>query len=582
MISVLKNLWKTLELNRKYQTIALTFLIIVCAFAELVSIAAVIPFISILVSPETILENTFISFLADSLDLKTLPELRKAVTIFFIIIIIVAALLRFTLLYFQTRLSFAIGADYARSMYFKTLHQPFLVHVNRNSSEVVSTIVLKANMLSTSALLPLLTIVSSSVILIFIVIGVLIIDPWITLIVFSSFFLSYVLLSFLTKKRLDSDSYDVNFKQDDLMRSIQEGLGGIRDIIIDNLQQTFTNDFEKSHYGFRRAAGNIHIIASSPKYAIEAVGMIIIMLIALSLINTSDNSIVTGIPILGVLALVAQKLFPILQALFASISTLRGSIDSMDAVFNLYDQKISEIGNEANLISFDNKIEFRNTSFKYVKESEPVLDNINIAFNKGDKIGIIGETGSGKSTLMDILMGLIIPTHGSLCIDNIPINASNSNSWQRFISHVPQSIFLTDSTIAENIAFGIPLKDIDIVKVKKAAERAQISETIELLDKKYFSNVGERGTKLSGGQLQRIGLARALYKESDIIILDEATSALDSNTENSVMKAINNGSKEITLFIVAHRLSTLKDCTRIIKIEDGKISYSGSYENIPN
>ena len=582
MISVLKKLWKTLELYRRYQVLALTFLMIVCAFAELVSIGAVLPFITILVSPETILENTFIPFLADSLDLKTIPELRKAITIFFITIVIVAALLRFLLLYFQTRLSFSIGADYARSMYFKTLHQPFLVHVNRNSSEVVSTIVLKANSLSTSALLPLLTIVSSSIILIFIVIGVLIIDPWITVIVFSSFFLSYVLLTFLTKNRLDSDSYDVNFKQDDLMRSIQEGLGGIRDIIIDNLQQTYTNEFEKSHYGYRRAAGNIHIIASSPKYAIEAVGMIIIMIVALSLINTSDNSITTAIPILGVLALVAQKLFPILQALFASISTLRGSVDSMDAIFNLYDQKISELANEVNPISFVNKISFRNISFKYVKESKPVLDKINIDFNKGDKIGIIGETGSGKSTLMDILMGLIIPTNGSLCIDNIPINASNSNSWQGFISHVPQSIFLTDSTIAENIAFGIPLKDIDMVKVKEAAERAQISETIELLDKKYFSNVGERGTKLSGGQLQRIGLARALYKESDIIILDEATSALDSSTESSVMKSINNGTKEITLFIVAHRLSTLKDCTRVIKIEDGKISYSGSYENIPN
>ena len=212
MISVLKKLWKTLGRYRRYQVLALTFLMIVCAFAELVSIGAVIPFITILVSPETILENTFISFLADSLDLKTIPELRKAITIFFITIVIAAALLRFLLLYFQTRLSFSIGADYARSMYFKTLHQPFLVHVNRNSSEVVSTIVLKANSLSTSALLPLLTIVSSSIILIFIVIGVLIIDPWITVIVFSSFFISYVLLSFLTKNRLDSDSYNVNFK----------------------------------------------------------------------------------------------------------------------------------------------------------------------------------------------------------------------------------------------------------------------------------------------------------------------------------------------------------------------------------
>ena len=581
MLFIVKKLWKTLELYRRYQVLALTFLMIVCAFAELVSIGAVIPFITILVSPETILENTFISFLADSLDLKTLPELRKTVTIFFITLIIVSALLRFGLLYLQTRLSFAIGADYARSIYFKSLHQPFLVHVNRNSSEIISTIINKTGVLSAQALLPLLTIVSSSIILIFIVIGLLIIDPWVSVIVFSSFSLSYVLITFLTKNRLDSDSHDINSKQDDLVRSLQEGLGGFRDIIIDNLQQTYSNEFEKSHYGYRRAAGSIHIISSSPKFAIEAAGMIVIILVALSLIS-GGGSVASGIPILGVLALVAQKLFPILQSLFASFANLRGSMDSMHAIFDLYDQKIVDISKDTNPISFLNKISLRNISFKYVKESEPVLDKINIDFNKGDKIGIIGDTGSGKSTLIDILMGLIIPIHGSLCIDDIPINTSNSNSWQRFISHVPQAIFLTDSTIAENIAFGIPLKDIDMAKVKEAAERAQLSETIELLDKKYFSNVGERGTKLSGGQLQRIGLARALYKESDIIILDEATSALDSSTEASVMKSINNGSKEITLFIVAHRLSTLKDCTRIIKIQDGKISFSGSYENIPN
>lgn len=581
MFFLFKKLWKTLEPKRRYQVFLLTILMIVCAFAELVSIGAVIPFISILVSPETILENTFISFLANSLDLKTLPELRKAITILFITIVIIAALLRFALLYIQTRLSFGIGADYARAIYFKSLHQPFLAHVNRNSSEVVSTIINKTGALSTSALLPLLTIASSSIILIFIIVGILIIDPWISVVVFSIFSLAYVLISFITKNRLDSDSYNVNFRQDDLVRSIQEGLGGYRDIIIDNLQQTYSNEFEKAHHGYRHAAGNIHIIASSPRYAIEAFGMIIMILVALSFINSSDNSIESGIPILGVLALVAQKLFPILQALFSSIANLRGAMDSMYAIFDLYDQKIFYKSNEENPISSFNKIAFRNISFKYKKESKPVLDNVTIDFNKGEKIGIIGETGSGKSTFLDILMGLIIPTHGSLCIDDLPVNTSNSGSWQRFISHVPQYIFLTDATIAENIAFGIPLKDIDITKVKKAAERAQISETIELLDKKYFSNVGERGTKLSGGQIQRIGLARALYKESDIIILDEATSALDSNTESSVMQSINEGIEEITLFIVAHRLSTLKNCTRIIKIEDGKISYSGSYENIP-
>lgn len=580
MLVLFRKLWKYLERKRKFQVLLLICLMVLSAFAELITISAVVPFISILVSPETILSNKIVSNIQDIFNINTLDDLRNIITSIFIILIVFSAILRFTLLYFQTRLSFSVGADFSRSIYYKTLFQPFLVHTGRNSSEVVSTIVLKANALSTSALLPLLTIVSSTLILIFILIGVIIVDPWISFLVFSSFSSAYLLISLLTKRRLDKDSKDVNFKQDGLMKALQEGLGGIRDVIIDNLQKTYTSEFEKSHYGYRRAAGNIHIIASGPKYAIEAIGMIVIIGIAVYMIYADTESVSSGIPILAVFALGAQKLFPILQGIFASLATLRGSKDSMEAVFNLYNQEIPNIQTRQPPINFEKSISFQNVSFKYNKESKEVLDDLNFKCNKGDKIGIIGETGSGKSTLLDILMGLIIPNEGNLYVDNQKISTNNFNAWHRHISHVPQSIYLIDATIAENIAFGSNLSAINIEKVKEAAKKAQISETIESLEEQYFTKVGERGIRLSGGQIQRIGLARALYKETDVIVLDEATSALDTSTESKVMDAINKLNNNLTIFIVAHRHSTLKNCNKILKIESGRVEIFNSYQEI--
>lgn len=580
MYRLFLRLWKGLDKYRKFQVLSLTVLMVICAFAELLTISAVVPFISILVTPDLIIENSYISYFSDVFNLTSIADIRNGITIIFITLVIIAALLRFFLLYFQTRLSFEIGADFARSMYFKTLSQSYLVHVGRNSSEIVSTVVLKANALSTSALLPLLTLISSAVILLFILAGIIIVDPAVSIVVFTSFLSAYLIISFFTKKRLDVDSSDVNFKLDGLMKSLQEGLGGIRDIIIDNLQKIYAKNFEKSHYGFRRAAGNIHIIASGPKYAIEAIGMIVIVGIALSMINSNSESMVDGIPTLAVFALGAQKLFPILQGMFASIATLRGSKDSMYAVFNLYDQTIPVAHSNNETIKFEKQIVFKDVTFRYSDGQPNVLSDIAIDFSKGEKIGIIGETGSGKSTFLDILMGLIIPTQGNLYVDDKKINNDNFSSWHKHISHVPQSIYLIDATIAENIAFGLNLSDIDIEKVKDAAKKAQISETIESLDEQYFTKVGERGIRLSGGQIQRIGLARALYKDTDVIILDEATSALDNSTETKVMNAIDKLNNDLTIFIVAHRHSTLKNCNKIIKIESGRATTFNSYQEI--
>jgi ATP-binding cassette subfamily B protein len=220
--------------------------------------------------------------------------------------------------------------------------------------------------------------------------------------------------------------------------------------------------------------------------------------------------------------------------------------------------------------------------FRYAPDAPLVLQNLNLTIPKGSRVGFVGSTGSGKSTLIDIIMALLDPIEGSLMVDDVPINSNNSRSWQSHIAHVPQTIFLADSTIAENIALGIMSRNVDLERVRKAAQQAQIADIIESWDKKYDTIVGERGIRLSGGQRQRIGIARALYKQADVIVFDEATSALDNDTERTVMKAINSISKEITLLIIAHRLTTLKDCDQIIELSDGQVSKVGSYEQIIN
>ncbi len=579
MINIYKKLWIYIAKKRKVQSLFLIFLMIFSATAELFTISAVVPFITVLTSPETIFSVPLVERLFNYLNIEEISDIRNIITIIFILAIFTAAILRFTLLYIQTRLSFEVGADFAREMYFRTLNQPFLVHVGRNSSEIVGTIVLKANALATGALLPILTIISSIVILIFILIAIIIVNPKISILVLSSLSISYYVISLITKKRLDIDSGEINSKVDGLMKSLAEGLGGIRDVIIENLQNSYTQNFEKSHYSFRRSAGNIHIISSAPKYLIEAVGMVVIIVIALSILNNSQESD-SALPILAVFALGAQKLFPILQSMFASFASLRGNKDTLLSIFALMDQELSNSQNIEKKIEFTKKIEFKDVKFSYSDDSM-ILDGIDIEFQKGDRIGIIGETGSGKSTFVDILMGLVFPQEGGLFVDGEKINIENCNSWHKNISHVPQNIYLTDASISENIAFGVPKEKINMKKVISAAKKAQISETINSFQLGYDSVVGERGLKLSGGQLQRIGLARAFYKEKDLLILDEATSALDSITEQKVIDAICNGVNDFTLFIVAHRISTLKGCSKIIKIEKGKISYVGPYENIP-
>ncbi|MDH5524786.1 MAG: ABC transporter ATP-binding protein/permease [Desulfobulbaceae bacterium] len=559
----------------------LFLLMIFASFAEVVSIGAIFPFLGVLTAPERVFEYPLAQPLIRALNYTEPKQLLLPLTMIFSIAAIFSGVMRLILLWAQTRLSFAIGADLSISIYWRTLYQPYAVHVARNSSEVIAGISSKANRVVSSTVMPILSIFSSSMMLLAIMVMLVSIEPVVSFAAFVGFGVIYSLVILVTKKRLEQNSKQISRGQNQVIKALQEGLGGIRDVLIDGTQLTYWNIYRRADLMLRRAQANIKIIGNSPRFGIEALGMVLISVLAFSLVERSGG-IVGAIPMLGALALGAQRLLPMLQQIYSSWSSIRGDQASLSDALDLLDQPLPSYVDAPKPapILFQHSIKLNRLSFCYASQMPKVLHELNLTIYKNSCIGFIGSTGSGKSTLLDIIMGLLHPTEGSLAIDDQFITSHNHRAWQAHIAHVPQAIFLADTTIAENIAFGVPSEQIDYDRVRQAAQKAQIAQTIESWGQQYDTSVGERGIRLSGGQRQRIGIARALYKQADVIVFDEATSALDNDTERAVMEAIENMSGELTIIIVAHRLTTLKNCTQVIELKDGKIMRSGTYQEI--
>ncbi|PJC02866.1 MAG: ABC transporter ATP-binding protein, partial [Gallionellales bacterium CG_4_9_14_0_8_um_filter_59_50] len=387
----------------------------------------------------------------------------------------------------------------------------------------------------------------------------------------------------LTRKKLLTDSQCMARESVQVIKSLQEGLGGIRDVLIDGSQATYCQVYRNADLRLRRAQGNSAFISASPRYGMEALGMLLIAALAYSLAQQADG-IAKAIPILGALALGAQRLLPVLQQAYGSWAGIQSGQAALQDTLNLLDQPLPSYADQpaAEPLSFKHTISLKQLAFRYSPQTPYVLEQINLTIAKGSRVGFIGTTGSGKSTLLDIVMGLLQPTDGTLEIDGQAVTTSNNRAWQAHIAHVPQAIFLADSAIEENIAFGVPPNQIDHERVRQAAQQAQIADIIETWPKQYQTFVGERGIRLSGGQRQRIGIARALYKQADVIIFDEATSALDNETEQAVMQAIEGLNEDLTILIIAHRLTTLKNCTQIVELSECGIKRTGSYQDIVN
>jgi ABC-type multidrug transport system fused ATPase/permease subunit len=578
---LLKRLWQYIDPRRRGQFGLLLVLMLLASFAEILSIGAVLPFLGVLTAPERVFELAAAQPIIRALGLTMPAQLLLPLTIAFAVAAFIAGNMRLLLLWASTRLSFATGADLSISIYRRTLYQPYAVHCARNSSEVINGISSKASGVIYSIIVPALTLISSGVMLIAILIALLAVEPVIALAAFGGFGLIYAFIIRLTRKQLLVDSQRIARESSHVIKSLQEGLGGIRDVLIDGSQATYCHIYCNADLPLRRAQGNNLFISSSPRYGMEALGMMLIAALAYSLAQQTDG-ITKAIPILGALALGAQRLLPVLQQAYGSWTQINGGQASLQDTLELLGQPLPDYADQpaAQPLPFKHSISLKQLSFRYTSLTPYVLKQLNFTIAKGSRVGFIGTTGSGKSTLLDIVMGLLQPTDGSLEIDGQPVTPSNNRAWQTHIAHVPQAIFLADSSIEENIAFGVPIDQIDHQRVRQAAQQAQIADSIESWPKQYKTFVGERGIRLSGGQRQRIGIARALYKRADVIIFDEATSALDNETEQAVMQAIEGLSEGLTILIIAHRLTTLKNCTQIVELDNGAVLCAGSYKDI--
>ena len=574
-------LWKYVSFRRRIQLSLLLLLMIVASVAELISIGAVLPFLGVLTSPQRVFTYPVAQPLIEFMKFTEPSQLLVPLTILFGFSAVLSGGLRLLLSWAQTRLSYAMGADLSAAIYRNTLYQPYAVHLMRNTSEIIAGVTTKADGIVHHIILPTLVIISSGAMMATVLLALLAIQPVVTSIAIGSFGGIYVLVIFITRSRLAADSSLISHQQTRVIKALQEALGGFRDVLIDGTQDIYYRIYRDADWKLRRAQSNIAIVASSPRFIVEALGMALISFMAY-LLSKEAGGLESAIPVIGTLALAAQRMLPLLQQSYASWSNIRGGQAGLSDTLYFLEQSIPKDASnpKAKPIKFLNEIELDNLWFRYSDDHPWIFKGLNLKIPKFSRIGFIGSTGSGKSTMLDIIMGLLAASKGALNIDGEAINVNNYRAWQTHIAHVPQSIFLADASIAENIAFGVPLDQIDHKRITQAAQSAQIASTIESWVDGYETMVGERGIRLSGGQRQRIGIARALYKNADVIILDEATSALDSSTELDVMESINSLGNNLTILIVAHRLSTLRNCTQIVELENGLVKRFGTYSEM--
>lgn len=559
----------------------LFIIMIFATFSEAVSIGVLIPFVGVLTEPERVFNLKFLQPFFEPLNITGPEQLIIPLTITFSVAIILSSVLRLLLIWAQNRLSYAIGTDLSYKIYRLTLFQPYSVHQSRNSSEVIVGISTKSKAIVNNTIMPVLVMLNAVFMTFIILVTLVAIDPTLILSTFTGFGLIYLLVVSLTKGPLRSESVHISRETSHVVKLLQEGLGGIRDVLIDGSQNVFSNIYLKADQQLRKSLAKVSFIGSIPRFGVEGLGMLLIVALAYSFAKKPEG-LTPYIPILVALALGIQRLLPLMQQAYVSWTSIKGAEGSLKDTLDLLDQRLPDFANKPlpKPIKFVDSIKLNKIFFRYTKDTSLVIKDLSLTIPKGSRVGFIGITGSGKSTLLDILMGLLSPLEGDITIDGVPLTEDNTRSWQAHIAHVPQTIYLADCTITENIAFGQPPGIIDHERVRRAAQKAQIAKTIELLEKKYDTMVGERGIRLSGGQRQRIGIARALYKNADVIVFDEATSALDNNTEIEVMDAIQNLGDELTIFMVAHRLTTLRKCNLVVELQNGKINRYGTYNQV--
>jgi ATP-binding cassette, subfamily B, bacterial PglK len=532
------------------------------ALAEVVTIAAVLPLLSVLTRPGAATDLPWMAGISPG-DPASAAALLAAAAI-------LAGALRLRLSWTSQRFAFGLGHDISVDIQRRVLAQPYSWHVAHASRETLASLE-KAQLVSSGVALQAVQAMSGCVIAIFIVGALLAIDPVAAGVSAAVLGLIYTAVSAAAHRRLVRQSAVVSAAFGERIGIVQESLGGIRDVILDEAQPLYLDAFRRVDGQLSRARAASAFMATAPRFAVEAAGIALVAAAAL-LLSRGDGGFAGALPVLGALALGAQRLLPLVQQVYQGWSSIRANRKVTEDVVALLrlPVAIEDGGDEAAPLPLDREIRLEGVGLTYPGRTDRALSGIDLAIPRGARVAIVGTTGSGKSTLADLIMGLLEPSEGGIAVDGLALEGRRRRAWRRSIAHVPQAIFLADGSIKRNIAFGCVPDRIDRARVAKAAAGAQLTEFIASLPQGYDTRVGERGVRLSGGQRQRVGIARALYKNSPVLVLDEATNALDEATEAAVIAALNEAAAGLTVIVIAHRASAIAACDMVVRLENGR------------
>ena len=583
----LKQLLELLSKREKRNLVIVLFGVVALGILELAGIGSIMPFLSVASNPNLIHTNVYLKKVYDLLGFESLDSFLFGLGIGVILFILISNAMKVLVTYMNKRYTAMRLHQLSLRLFRRYLYRPYTFFLNRNTSELMKNILGEVGMLVDEAIMPLLEFITAVVVTLLVFVMLLIINPFLALITFLAIGIVYSGIFVLVRHRLDSlgrrrmESNRLRFKK------ISEAFGGIKDVKVLGREEYYLNDIRPHSIEFARIQVTRAMIETIPRHTLEVIAFGGILLVILYMIRTMGN-FRDAVPIVGLYAFAAYRLIPNLRKIFASLTKFRTNIPVVEMIReNLGDWEAEELRIRAlnreryEPLAFNDMLKLDSITFTYPGGDSPVIKAQTLTIKKNTTVGLVGPTGCGKTTSVDIILGLLKPQEGTFSVDGVEITDGNVYSWRRQIGYVPQHIYLTDESVSKNIAFGIPETSIDMKAVEKAAQIANIHEFITSeTPTKYQTIVGERGIRLSGGQIQRIGIARALYHDPAVLVLDEATSFLDGLTEAAIMDAIHELSHKKTIILIAHRLATVRECDEIFAMDHGVIIDRGTYKEL--
>ncbi|WP_309611041.1 ABC transporter ATP-binding protein [Sphingomonas sp.] len=576
----LRRIIATASAPRRLQLILTLLLTAAGTVAELVTIGAVLPLLAFAAAPDTVGSLPVIGNVLIALGAALNVDPIVAAALLLVVAALAATLVRLALSWVSQHFIYGLQQDLVMTIYGRALRQPYSWYVRQNSSVLVAGLD-KIYLVAVGVVSPLLLAVTSAVMALCITIFLFLIDPAMALIAATTIGVIYLLISFYSRTTIRNASERLASTRTARIKAMQETLGGIRDIILDQSQPVFETRLAAIENDQRRHLIITNFLALAPRLIVEG-GAIILLAVIAAWSSRQPGGVIDAVPKLGALALGAQRLLPMIQSVYLGWAGYSMNAHHLADVLALLDAPVEtsdRLESGRVVVPFTQTIELRGVGFGYGGERAALAD-IDLTIARGERIGLIGKTGSGKSTLVDIVMGLLPPTKGALIVDGVMIGDPNLANWKAQIAHVPQAIFLVDDSIAANIAFGTSDGEFDQARILDAARKAGLDDFVAVLPAGLETRVGERGIRLSGGQRQRIGIARALYKRASLLVLDEATSALDDQTEADVMQSVGQLDADLTIILIAHRLSTVARCDRVYRLEGGRIVAQGAVDDV--